>query len=279
VRVPSVGVVVSTFNNPEGLESCLLGLRRQSRAAARVVVADDGSGPANRRVVERHADHLPIEHVWQPDEGFRLAAVRNRATARCTEDYLVFLDGDTIPHRRFLADHTAAAVRGRVVLGQRCGLLGYRGALVSRQPSFVKLLALFARGRVINDSMALGTSLRHRFTGLRKGIRLPRPVCRPCSIREAHGGNLAVWREDFLAVNGFDEQFVGWGLEDHDFADRLVRLGRTPYRLLFQGVCFHLDTATAREPRPPRRELDRARATYCAQGVDQYRLQRGEGVR
>lgn len=268
--VPSIAVVVSTFDNPEGLESCLLGLRRQSTPAARVVVADDGSGPATRHLIERYASELPLEHVWQPDEGFRLAAARNRASVRCREDYLVFLDGDTIPHRRFLADHVAAAARGRVVLGQRCALLGYRGVLVRRQPSVLRLLTLFVRGRVINDSMALDTNLANRITGLRKGIRLPRRVLRPCSFHDTHGGNLAVWREDFLAANGFDERFVGWGLEDWDFTERLVRLGRVPYRLLFQAVCFHLDAATSQRHSVNRRMPSLEKPAYCAHGVDQY---------
>ena len=182
----------------------------------------------------------------------------------------MFLDGDTIPHRHFVADHAAVAVRGRVVLGQRCGVLGYRQAVVRQQPSVAKLVALFALGRVINDSMALDTNLAGRVTGLRKGIRLARPMLQPCSIRYAHGGNLGVWREDFLAVNGFDERFVGWGLEDHDFAQRLVRLGRVAYRLLFQAVCYHLDTTSERQARTAGRTLNQEQATYCAQGVDQY---------
>mgnify|MGYP003338926070 CR=1 FL=1 len=33
--------------------------------------------------------------------------------------------------------------------------------------------------------------------------------------------NLAVWKNDFYAVNGFDEQFEGWGHEDADFVFRL----------------------------------------------------------
>ena len=37
--------------------------------------------------------------------------------------------------------------------------------------------------------------------------------------------NLALWRKDFIAVNGFDERFQGWGHEDADLAIRLIRYG------------------------------------------------------
>ena len=39
------------------------------------------------------------------------------------------------------------------------------------------------------------------------------------------GCNIALWRDDYERVNGFDENFVGWGLEDRDLQVRLGRLG------------------------------------------------------
>jgi GT2 family glycosyltransferase len=37
--------------------------------------------------------------------------------------------------------------------------------------------------------------------------------------------NLGAWRSDVVAVNGFDESFVGWGHEDADLVARLHNAG------------------------------------------------------
>jgi predicted glycosyltransferase involved in capsule biosynthesis len=37
--------------------------------------------------------------------------------------------------------------------------------------------------------------------------------------------NLAIWKDDFYAVNGFDECFNGWGYEDSDLIVRLIHNG------------------------------------------------------
>ena len=65
-----------------------------------IIVADDGSGPDTRSVVERHeaASPCPLHHVWHPDEGFRLGGIRNKAMARAAGDYIVSLDGDMVCH-------------------------------------------------------------------------------------------------------------------------------------------------------------------------------------
>ena len=61
----------------------LEGLRAQKGPPFEVIVADDGSGPATRAVIEDAArkGSLSITHVWQEDQGFRAAAARNRAIA------------------------------------------------------------------------------------------------------------------------------------------------------------------------------------------------------
>src|SRR5262249_14146796 len=37
--------------------------------------------------------------------------------------------------------------------------------------------------------------------------------------------NLGLWRDDFIAVNGLNEDFIGWGFEDSDLIIRLQRYG------------------------------------------------------
>ncbi len=102
-----VSVIVATYNRYDALDAVLRGLSKQTDRDFEVVVADDGSGPSTARVIgewQRHfADRLI--HVWQPDEGFRLAEIRNRAVGKSAGDYLVFLDGDCIPLGDFVAPH------------------------------------------------------------------------------------------------------------------------------------------------------------------------------
>jgi GT2 family glycosyltransferase len=52
--------------------------------------------------------------------------------------------------------------------------------------------------------------------------------------------NLAVWREDFYRVNGFDEDFVGWGHEDADFVSRLINSGIFRKEGRFAAPVLHL---------------------------------------
>ena len=40
-----------------------------------------------------------------------------------------------------------------------------------------------------------------------------------------YGGFLLVSREDFFEIGGYDEEYVGWGVEDNDLVDRLVWYG------------------------------------------------------
>ena len=47
------GLIVTTYNWPEALHLTLGSVARQTHVPDEVIVADDGSGPATRAVVER----------------------------------------------------------------------------------------------------------------------------------------------------------------------------------------------------------------------------------
>jgi glycosyltransferase involved in cell wall biosynthesis len=120
-----LAVVVTTYNRPDALRAVLDGYLAQTDLAFELIVADDGSTTDTRRVVEEYAarPRVPIRHVWQADQGFRAAAIRNRAVAGTDAEYLVFTDGDCVPVRGFVAAHRRLAQRGRFLAANRV-LLG-----------------------------------------------------------------------------------------------------------------------------------------------------------
>ena len=116
-----ISVIVATYNRPDALNAVLRSLERQIDPDFEVLVADDGSTPPTKELIDawqsRFKDRL--RHIWHPDEGFRLAEIRNRAILAASGDYCIFLDGDCIARVNFVAAHRALAKRGWFVTGNR----------------------------------------------------------------------------------------------------------------------------------------------------------------
>lgn len=250
-------VIVTTYNRPEALALVLEGLLAQEPLGPgapdsyEVIVADDGSGPETRGVIDRmhprfDAARLRLEQVWHPDEGFRAGAIRNRAAARSLGERLIFLDGDCIPGMRFIASHALAA---------RCAGVGTRAG--SRSPTMARgsraLLSERLTERVLREGLLvqrwtarewLAARWRgdvNRLRGLVAGLASVRPRAgASADWRSVRTCNLAVWRDDFERVNGFDERFVGWGYEDSDLAIRLINAGVLVRRAGSAATVIHL---------------------------------------
>src|SRR5687767_14836194 len=116
---PTVGVVFTTYNRPHDLARVLAGYTRQTVRKFEIVIADDGSTDETRRCIERARDEwqLDIRHVWHEDVGFRKCKILNRAIAETGAEYLIFTDGDCIPHPEFIAGHLELARPGYFISG------------------------------------------------------------------------------------------------------------------------------------------------------------------
>jgi glycosyltransferase involved in cell wall biosynthesis len=216
-----ISVIVSTYNRADALDAVLRSLARQTEADFEVLVADDGSGPETAAVVADWKARLgrPLIHIWHPDQGFRLAEIRNRAIAAARGDYCLFLDGDCLARPNFVAAHRTLAERGWFVTGNR--------VLVSRELSERVL-----RQRLDAEQWAIRRWIVQRAGGrinrLLPLFALPLGPIRKLYARAwrgARGANIAVWRSDLLGIDGFDSAFTGWGREDSDLFVRLIRSG------------------------------------------------------
>jgi glycosyltransferase involved in cell wall biosynthesis len=216
----TLSVVVATYEWPEALEAVLRGLADQSDRDFEIVVADDGSGPATTELLRAVSPHLPLRHVRQDDDGYRLARVRNLGAREAAGDYLVFLDGDVVPRRHFVREMRKSAIEGWFVAGKRllldAGLS--RRVLADRIPIQRWSLPHWAlHYEHVRPLLAL-TGRDRRRPG-RDGL----PEFVPHA--DGYGFLLGVSRADFERVNGYDARFAGWGGEDVDMAVRLRRGG------------------------------------------------------
>jgi glycosyltransferase involved in cell wall biosynthesis len=255
-------LVISTYNQPEVLAKVLRGVELQSRLPDEVLIADDGSAESTRDLLAAWIDRAPCpaRHVWHPDQGFRKTVVLNQALAGAAGDYLVFTDADCVPHRHFMADHEQLAERGYWVQGRRCFV--EEAFVADFDPERVPFWAWAARGRI---------------TGAAKGIRLPLPlIFRNTEQRGIIGCNLACWRDDAVAVNGFDEEYSGWGIgEDSDFGSRLYHLGRRRKFVYGRAIQYHLNHPKLARDHVPgsHARLDetlRTRRVRCRHGLDRH---------
>ena len=127
----TVSLLISTYNWEDALRLCLLSASVQTVLPDEIVIADDGSREDTRKLIEdfRAIVKVPVVHIWQEDEGFRLTTIRNKAIACAKGDYIIQIDGDVIMERHFIQDHIEMMEKGYFVCGSRTKL----GPIVSRR--------------------------------------------------------------------------------------------------------------------------------------------------
>ncbi len=225
---PSVTVVVSHYEQPRELALTLAALRGQSHPASllEVVVADDGS--AEPPVVPDGVDV-----VTQPDEGFRVARIRNRAVERGRGDVLLFLDADTVPEPDYVARmaRLPGVLPEAVVVGRR-----RHADLGGLEPGG----DVAAAGRAHELAEPAWLVEAYRRTGdLLEADEL--------SFRFVLGAAISCTRWFFEQTDGFDETFTTYGGEDWEWAHRAWTHG---------AVLAHVRDAVAWHDGPARGERD-----------------------
>ena len=231
-----ISVIVTTYNRSDALIAVLGGLSAQTDLNFEVVIADDGSGPEHRDAIQQwtRSPGFPIAHVWHPDAGFTAAKVRNLGVEASRGEYLIFLDGDCVPEKDFVAQHRRLAQKERFVNGSRV-LLSERFTLqvVGGTQQIVGRAKWFWWKHWWSGRAS-------RFIGT---LRLPDGAYRVkkrFSWKGIRSCNLGIWRADFDKVDGFDEIYVGWGHEDADLVLRLHHAGVQRKNGFCATEVFHL---------------------------------------
>lgn len=236
---PSLSLIIAVYNKPEVLRFVLAACARQSIRSFEVIVADDGSGPAVRQVIEesRPSAGVPLIHIFHDDRGWRKNVILNSAIRASQSDYLVFIDGDCIPSRRFLEDHWREREEHTVLLGRR----------VETSKRWSESLTLGAITGGDFERLDWGVcmdGLRGDALRIEDGIRMRSALLRKVLLRNVRGmlgSNFSVAKADLVAINGFDELYDGPGCgEDSDIQYRLSLTGVKAKSIRNLAIQFHV---------------------------------------
>ncbi len=267
-----IALIITTYNRPDALAAVLEGCLIQTDENFEVIVADDGSTKETAELITSYQIRasFSITHVWQEDLGFRAAAIRNRALANTHADYIIFMDGDCVPPPEYVSSHRNLAERGCFLSGNRILLTKKFTDEVLRDkvPIHEWNVLDWIKARKEGDIVRLLPLLRLPKLGwLRKLF--------PSRWKGAKTCNLSAWRDDLLRVNGLDESYTGWGLEDSDLVIRMLRAGIKNKSARFSVPVFHLwhresDRASLEANRMRLQEVLQEKHIVAALGVDQY---------
>jgi glycosyltransferase involved in cell wall biosynthesis len=254
-------VFVTTYNRPWLLRLALRGWMRQTVTDFALTVADDGSSDGETPKVvaaAAAAAPFPIEHVWWAKEGFRRAGILNESVRRSAgEPLLVFTDGDCVPPAAFLERHLAVHAHRTFAVG---------GAVYLERD-----VELGEEEVDRGDHERLAT-FRDRWELKKRAWKSRWGVWRGQKRRpKVLGLNIGIDRALFEEVNGYDERFVGYGLEDSDLRDRVMATRPAPSVRILYGWndtvhLWHLPATTARK-RPNAAYYGTDRPTRCEHGL------------
>lgn len=223
---PTVALLITTYNWPSALNLVLSSVLAQSMMPDEIVIADDGSSHETKTLIENYSKKLNIKHIWQGDQGFRKSLILNKAVKQIKSDYIIQIDGDIIIHPKFVEDHLHTAKKGHFVQGSR--------SMITEEKS----AEILESGQI--DFFTFSDGLANRFNAIRLPPLAPLFKIAPSNPFHLKGCNFAYWKQDYVRINGYCNDFEGWGGEDYEFGARLLHAGLKRTRLKMKALAFHI---------------------------------------
>ncbi|RBQ31269.1 family 2 glycosyl transferase [Arcobacter sp. FW59] len=258
----TVSLIITTYNWKEALDAVLKSVTKQIVLPDEVIVADDGSKIDTKKLIESWQKIFPVPliHSWQEDDGFRAAQSRNKAIAKANSDFIVMIDGDMVLSKKFISDYKESAKIGYFIQG---------GRVITDKECSEKIISsdyiphFFTKG-IKNRKNTISCSFLSKLFSFERNSDKGTRTC-----------NFGCWKKDLIEVNGFNNDFVGWGREDSEFVIRMLNAGKKRLYLKFVAVAFHLyhnenARASLKENDKLLQETIDKKLIFCENGINKY---------
>ena len=232
-----ISVIVPVYNRLEHLRALFLCLLRQKKQADELIITDDGS---SQKVLDFIGDLIPeakfkVKHIYQEDKGFRKTRALNNAVRNSSGDLLIFCDQDLIFGEEYV-ETIAGNIKENIFLMGRAHTLkreekDFVLENIEKINSYEEIVKNLPDSYIPTIKKMLNEDKRRRllktFKLAKRGIKLV-------------GMSYALMKNAYIKVNGYDENYIGWGQEDDDFGNRLTVAGINGKELVTKNIQLHL---------------------------------------
>lgn len=272
---PKASIILATYQWPEALALVLSALLTQTEKSFEVMIADDGSDARTKDVIEHYQKRAfyKIHHFWQENKGFRKSRILNQAIRAASGEVLIFLDGDCVPHKEFVAQHVALQDGKHYIAGRRVDLSKEYAAKLTPASIEAGILNGVMKGlfSLWKDSLRKkGSTPFHRAYMVKNPLF--RKICGLEKVVDLKGCNFSALREHMLAINGFDESYEGYGREDTDVELRLQNLGlkiKSAKNLCLQFHLWHESRSFTPANEDLLEEVKRSKRVKALRGIEE----------
>lgn len=236
--IPKISIIISVYNKLEQLKNILIILNEQTILPDEVIIVDDGS---SEKIDEKLKDTIPkikykLKHIWQEDKGFRLSASRNNGILNASGDYLLFLDQDLIFDKDFIKNIKQSIKKGQA--------LKIRATYFDKERTD-KINEIILKNGLDFEKIKKFLTFKEKFHLRKRYIQdTAKNILFKYSFRKRTariaGLGIGILKEDILKINGFDEKFIGWGLEDFDLGNRINGLGLGITTIKPKNIVIHM---------------------------------------
>lgn len=247
-KTPKASLIIACYKHTDYLEKILYSLLNQTFKHFEIIIAEDGQYASMLEVTSKFKDkfEFPIKHLQHEDKGFRKTIIVNAAALASSSDYLIFIDGDCILHHEFVGRHYRRREHGVVLAGRRI-------MLNENTTKAITINDIKTREFEKQSFLSKEYSIKER----KRGLYIPfiyHILNQFVKHYYAYGSNFSIHKNDFLAVNGYDETIIGRGLEDVNLTERFKLKNYRIKRLTYEAIQFHLHHSS--DPVPHSTEIE-----------------------
>ena len=227
-------LIITVYNRIHLLRKSLISLKKQSNLPDELIISDDGS---SEDIASGISDiikqfNFPVKLVRQEKQGFRLAKCRNNAVKISTGDFLIFLDQDIIHTENYIKTFLENKKEKRFVTSYPIRLTEKQSEKITEEIIDSGEYLFIINAQQLNKIKKQFIKDYVSYIGHKLYLVKQKPKLR--------GGVCAINRNDYFAVNGYDEKFIGWGNEDDDIRKRLYSFGVSGYNPFYLEFPLHL---------------------------------------